>query len=208
MLEELEGRVLLSGVQTSSPAPAEPAPQTLATLRAAVQSDLQQIKTDQMQLQKDLKALRPQLKADQQAVAAAIDALASTLAPLRQQYQADSATWRSVIQADQQAAALARQAGDAPGLAAAQTALANDRAKQQAVLQADAQQIRQTINNDPVAHGAQVQLAADTAIIQADQEQVCRDYAQLRAHLEQQYAAGGGADSAGAQASRGDAAAE
>ena len=64
MLEELEGRVLLSGTQPGAGiCESPPRPQSLATLRAAVQADLQQIKTDEMRLQADLKALRPQASA-------------------------------------------------------------------------------------------------------------------------------------------------
>ena len=71
---------------------------------------------------------------------------------------------------------------------------------QAVVLQADAQQIRRAMDSDPVVHAVQVQLAADTAIVQADQEQLRKDYAQLRTHLEQQHAAGGGG---GTEARRG-----
>jgi hypothetical protein len=203
MLEELEGRVLLSGMQPGAGiSESPPRPESLATLRAAVQADLQQIKTDEMQLQADLKTLRPQLKADQQALAAAIDALASTLVPLRRQYQADCTRWRSIIQADQQAVAHAHQSGGADAVTAAQAALASDRARQQSVLQGDAQQIRRAMDSDPAVHAVQVQLAADTAIVQADQEQLRKDYAQLRTHLEEQYAAGG-TDASAAQASSG-----
>jgi hypothetical protein len=191
MLEELEGRVMLSGAQ-GHPATMPSAPvATGGMVPPAVHADLQQIKGDQAQLQAALKSLRPKLVADQQALAAAIDRLAPTLAPLREQYQADCKAWQGRIQADQQAVSEARQQGSAAQLAAGQAKLAEDRAKQQQTLQADERQIRQAIAQDPKVQAAQAQLAEDTAAVKAAQEQLRADYAQLRIHLEgEQQAAG------------------
>ncbi len=185
MLEELEGRVMLSGVTQPGPAATAPAVAGM-TVPPAVHADLRQIQNDQARLQAALKTLRPKLVADQQALAGAIDALAPALAPLRQQYQADCKAWQVTIQSDQQAVSDARQQGDGAQVAAGNAKLAEDRAKQQQTLQSDERQIRQTIAKDPGVQAAQVQLLADTAAVKAAQEQLRNDFAQLRSHLEQQ----------------------
>jgi small-conductance mechanosensitive channel len=187
MVEVLEARTLLSGTPASLPGAhpllAAPSVKTPA-VSASVQADLEQISADQRKLQNDLRSVRTTLKADQQAINAVVDALSKTLQPLRAQYAADVNTWRTQIQADLGAVAEARQNGDAAALAKGQATLEGDRVTQQNVLRADAAKIQAVINKDPAVKAAKEKLAADLAPILADQEQLRKDYAQLRNDLQ------------------------
>jgi hypothetical protein len=159
-----------------------------ATVDAAVQADLTQIKTDQATLTSDTKALtkteRTTLAMDTKAINAAIAAIKSTLAPLETTLKADVKTWKTTLAKD--AMTIRKDRKDATALAAAKTQLATDEASAFAAIAGDQGAIQTAIDSASGVAAAQAKLASDLPTIGADESAIQTEQAQLVTDIEAQ----------------------
>jgi hypothetical protein len=155
-----------------------------ATVSSTVQGDLTKLQTDQKTLASDIKALtkteKVTLTKDEKAIAAAIQAIASTLAPLETTLKTDAKTWAATLRKDQ--LAIRKDRKNASALAADKTQLASDENSAFAAIVKDEGAIASAINTNSGVITAREKLATDLptigtaeATIQSDQSQLVAD---------------------------------
>jgi hypothetical protein len=157
-----------------------------ATVDAAVQADLTQIKTDQAKLASDTKSLtrteRSTLAADTRAINTAIKAISATLAPLEATLKADVKTWKTTLAKDE--AAIKKDRKNATALAAAKVQLATDEASAFTAIAGDEGAIQTAIDSASGVVTAQAKLATDLPTIASDESAITAEQAQLVKDIE------------------------
>jgi len=163
---------------------------------AAVQADLDKIKTDQAKLKTDATALKDTLKADRTAINNAINALSGQLDPLRTELKNDADSWHDVLSADRAAIKADRDAGNTDQLATDQAKLKADRTAANAELKTDGDAIRAVIDADPATQAARDKLKTDSQPITDDMATLKADFTQLKADIDAQNGGSGGSGTA------------
>jgi hypothetical protein len=179
-METLESRALPSGSPWSGLA-------GLFTPSPAVQADLAKIQTDLQTLHTDWVNLGPTIKKDQQALQTAITTAKdsdTSVESAEATLKAALSTWGTTLQADWQAilAATSKTAREA-----AFTQLKTDLTSASTAIKADRTAVQTAINADAGVAAAQAQLKTDSAPITAAEATLQADYAQLKTDLKAQF---------------------
>jgi hypothetical protein len=156
-----------------------------AGVSSTVQTDLTNLQSAQKTLATDIKALSKTQKVtlvkDEKAIAAAIKAISSTLAPLESTLKTDAKTWAKTIGKD--LLAVFKDRKNATELAAAKSQLTSDEDSAFAAIVTDQGAIASAINANSGVITAQNQLATDLPTIGSDQATIRSDQAQLVADV-------------------------
>jgi hypothetical protein len=178
LVDELEGRALLSG--TTGPGGIWSNP--------AVQADLAKIQTDQQTLMNDIKTLAPTLQKDQQGIQTAIQSAIANDASVKSAQSTltgDEATAKTTLQNDWKAITSATT--PSARIAAFKVYL-SDAASAAKTLAADEKAVWTAINADSGVQAAQSKLQTDEAPITADQAALKADYTQLAKDIKAAFA--------------------